>query len=330
MAEIELTGRVLPARACEPAPRDDLLRVLTMAWLDSQPSGHTKAAYERDLKSWLGWCEGIGVHPLRIAKPDVDNWISAQRDHGVRPGGPPAAKSSIARRVSVVASWYDYLIESTASDDEPVIRYNPAHTKARPKVDKDHSPTVGLSRSESDRLIAAADADSPRSSAIIRLMLTNAVRASVIAEAEIGSLGHDRGHRTLTMIYKGDKKVRDPLPPPTAEAIDAYLASRGSPASGLLFCTRTGRPVDEPHLRKLVRRLARNAGIPSADNLSPHSLRHTAITEALDATGDLRKAQDLAHHADPRTTRLYDLRRGELDGHAAYVLATRYGTRREQ
>jgi hypothetical protein len=45
-------------------------------------------------------------------------------------------------------------------------------------------------------------------------------------------------------------------------------------------------------------------------------------------TRDLRKAQDLAHHADPRTTRLYDKRRGELDDHAAYVLATRYGTRR--
>ena len=75
-----------------------------------------------------------------------------------------------------------------------------------------------------------------------------------------------------------------------------------------------------------MQRLARKAGIAAADKLSPHSLRHTAITEALDATHDLRKAQDLAGHADPRTTRLYDLRRGELDGHAAYVLATRYGT----
>jgi integrase/recombinase XerD len=88
-------------------------------------------------------------------------------------------------------------------------------------------------------------------------------------------------------------------------------------------------PVAEPYLFRLVRRLAGKARIPAADHISPHSLRHTAITEALEATHDLRKAQDLAGHADPRTTRLYDLRRGQLDGHAAYVLATRYGSSRD-
>jgi hypothetical protein len=60
-----------------------------------------------------------------------------------------------------------------------------------------------------------------------------------------------------------------------------------------------------------------NAGIPAADKLSPHSLRHTAITEILDATGgDLRRAQDFAGHADPRTTRRYDRARHQLDSHA--------------
>jgi len=329
MGDLEVAGRVLPPQTYRPGRRDNELRRLTLAWLGSQPSEHTKAAYERDLRYWLAWCDETSIHPLDARKTDVDNWIARQRDCGVRPDAGPSAKGSIARRVSVVASWYDYIIEDTAASGTPMIEHNPGHTRARPKADKDQSPTVGLNQAESDRLITAADADGPRSSAIIRLMLTNAVRASVIETAQISGLGYDRGHRVLTMIYKGDKKVRDPLPPPTAHAIDAYLESRGWPETGLLFVTRNGKPIDEPHLLKLVQRLARKAGIPSAAQLSPHSLRHTAITETLDATGDLRKAQDLAHHADPRTTRLYDLRRGELDGHAAYVLATRYGARRD-
>jgi integrase/recombinase XerD len=327
VTDLEIAGRVLPALPPLPDGPDELLRRLTAAWLARYKSAHTRTAYQRDLGYWLAWCRECGIHPLHVRMMNVDEWIAWQQQQGIRGDGKPAAPRSIARRVSVTASWYSYLIRNTAEDDEPLITHNPALTDGRPGADKDHSPTVGLTRSESDHLIAAADADGLRSSAIIRLMLTNAVRAAVIETAEVGNLGHDRGHRTLTMIYKGDKTIRDPLPPPTAEAIDAYLASRGSPDSGLLFCTQTGKPVDEPHLRKLVRRLARKAGIPSAEHLSPHSLRHTAITETLDATGDLRKAQDLAHHADPRTTRLYDLRRGELDGHAAYVLATRYGTR---
>lgn len=327
MTDLELTGRVLPALPPLPDGPDELLRRLTAAWLARYKSVHTRTAYERDLSYWLAWCRESGIHPLQARMMNVDEWIAWQQQRGVRGDGKPAAPRSIARRISVTASWYSYLIRNTAEDDEPLITHNPALTDGRPNADKDHSPTIGLSRAEADRLIAAADSDGLRSAAIIRLMLTNAVRAAVIETAEIGSLGHDRGHRVLRMTLKGNRVVSDPLPPATAEAVDAYLEWRGSPASGLIFVTQTGKPVDEPHLRKLVRRLARQAGIPSAEHLSPHSLRHTAITETLDATGDLRKAQDLAHHADPRTTRLYDLRRGELDGHAAYVLATRYGTR---
>lgn len=327
MSDLELAGTVLPAEPAQPSARDDLLARLTGAWLARQESPHTRASYERDLRYWLGWCQARSLHPLDARVMDVDAWLAEQRETGIRPGAGPSARRSIARRRSVVTSWYGYLVLNTAADADPLIDYNPGAPSARPDVDRDHSPTVGLSRTEADRLISAADTDSPRSSAIIRLMLTNAYRCASVIGAQIPDLGHDRGHRVLTTTIKGGHPVRDPLPPGTAAAIDAYLTSRGNPAEGALFVTRTGRPIDEGQLWKLVRRLARNAGIASAEQLSPHSLRRTAITEALDATGDLRKAQDLAHHADPRTTRLYDDGRGKLDGHASYILGTRYGVR---
>lgn len=311
------------------SPQDELLAYLTSAWLGSLKSPHTREAYERDLRSWIAWCQGRGVHPLRARIADTDGWLAMQREHGIRGDGQPSAIRSIARRLSVVASWYDYLISNTAGDEHPLIAHNPAHTKGRPKVNPDESPTVGITRAEADRLIAAAEGHGLRSAAVIRLMLTNACRCSAITTARIEGLSHDRGHRVLTTQVKGGGSKRLPLPPPTAHAIDAYLASRGNPPDGPLFATRTGLPIDRHYLLRLVRLLANRAGIKAADRLTPHSLRHTAVTEVLDATGgDLRKAQDLAGHADPRTTRLYDRRRGELDGHAAYILATRYGADR--
>ncbi len=58
-------------------------------------------------------------------------------------------------------------------------------------------------------------------------------------------------------------------------------------------------------LTDLVRRLARTAGIGAWEQLSPHSLRRSALTFALDAGASLRAVQDYAGHKDPRTTRHY-------------------------
>jgi integrase/recombinase XerD len=54
----------------------------------------------------------------------------------------------------------------------------------------------------------------------------------------------------------------------------------------------------------MVARIATAAGIPR--HISPHSQRHAAITNALDASVPLRDAQIPARHADPRTTEHYD------------------------
>ena len=69
-----------------------------------------------------------------------------------------------------------------------------------------------------------------------------------------------------------------------------------------------------------MKRLAKRAGI--AKRISPHSLRHSFITAALDAGVPLRDVQEAASHADPRTTMRYDRGRESLDRHATYIVAT--------
>ncbi len=50
----------------------------------------------------------------------------------------------------------------------------------------------------------------------------------------------------------------------------------------------------------------------SATTLSPHSFRVAAITNLLTQGVSLEDAQNLANHADPRTTRLYDRRQRKV------------------
>jgi integrase/recombinase XerD len=300
------------------------LAELTTMWLSRQRSAHTRTAYRRDLWQWGDWCAATGRNPLTARPADLDAWIVEQRATGAR--GKPAAESTIARRLSAVASWYGYLVVNTAADPEPLITYNPAQAAARPRVDPDDSSTVGLARPEADRLLAQARADSLTSHALILLLLVAGLRVGSAIDATIEDLGNDRGHRVLNLTVKGGRRRRIPLPPVLAHTIDEMLAERGNPAEGPLFQTPSGLGIYELYVHRLIRRLARRAGLASAGVLSPHSLRHTAITEILDATGgDLRRAQDFAGHADPRTTRRYDRRRDQLDNHGAYLLAGRFG-----
>jgi integrase len=313
-----------------PAVIDDVasrLSALTTTWLAVKKSVHTQRAYQRDLEHWLTHCATTGVDPLTARMADVDAWIVAQRRDGAR-GGRPAAESTVARRVAAVSSWYAYLVANTEDDPTPLATRNPAAHSGRPRIDPDYSPTIGLDATEADRLLRAADEDSATSSALIRLVFTAGLRIGSALHARVEDLGHDAGHRTLDITTKGNRRARIPLPPALADAVADMLTERGNPTTGPLFLTPTGAPVYHMYAYRLVQRLARRAGLPAADKLTPHGLRHTAITAFLDRThGDLRGAQRFAGHADPRTTGRYDRARHGLSDHGAYVLAARFGDR---
>ena len=76
--------------------------------------------------------------------------------------------------------------------------------------------------------------------------------------------------------------------------------------------------MNRPAAARIVARLARRIGC--GKHITPHSLRHSAITAALNAGVSLRDVQEFARHADPRTTIRYDRARHSLDRHASYTV----------
>jgi integrase/recombinase XerD len=136
----------------------------------------------------------------------------------------------------------------------------------------------------------------------------NALRVSEACSADLTDLAVANGHRVVRIVGKGNQPALIPLAPRTARAIDA---ANGERANGPLLARADGSRLDRHAAGRIVRRLARRAGIDKP--ISPHSLRHAAITAALDAGCSLRDVQDFARHADPRQTRRYDRVRGALD-----------------
>jgi integrase/recombinase XerD len=178
------------------------------------------------------------------------------------------------------------------------------------------SHATALDRNELGAVLVAAGLGPPAEHALISLLALNGLRVSEATGADIEHLGLERGHRTLVITRKGGKVVTIPLAPRTARAIDLATGER---TEGPLFVTGDGRRLDRHGAARIVRRVARRAGI--ARHVSPHTLRHAFITAALDAGVPLRDVQEAASHADPRTTMRYDRARTSLDRHATYIVA---------
>ncbi len=120
----------------------------------------------------------------------------------------------------------------------------------------------------------------------------------------------------LHLVGKGNKPATMPVTVPVLRVLEAC---RGQRTSGpLIRRPVSGMPIDRRDVYRMVARIAKAAQIPR--HISPHSQRHAAITNALDAGVPLRDAQILAGHADPRTIEHYDRARGNLDRHGVHFL----------
>ena len=276
---------------------------VTVGFLLGYDKAHTRSAYHSDLRCFATWCSQGGIDPLAVRRAHLDGYARSLEAEGL-------ASSSVARRLSVISGLFRYAYE------EGYVAHNPAAHVRRPRVGDD-SPTLGLDLAEARRFLQAAATAGPRDHALVCLLLLNGLRVSEVCTAQVTDLSSERGHRVLRVARKGGRRDLVPLAPRTLAAVDEHLEER---TDGFLVLANNFGPLNRFQATRAIRRLTRAADITK--HISPHSLRHTAVTLALDAGVPLRDVQDMAGHADPRTTRRYDRARKSLDRHATYTLAS--------
>jgi integrase/recombinase XerD len=265
--------------------------------------GATRDAYALDLRQFVAWCEDHYLELFSLRRSDIECYARTLEERG-------RARATVARRLCTVAGFYRY------AEEEGLLTLSPAVHVRRPRLDYE-SHAIGLDRNEVGALLVAAGLGPAVEHALISLLALNGLRVSEATGANIEALGLERGHRTLTILRKGGKIVTIPLAPRTARAVDLAIGER---AAGPIFTGSNGARLDRHGAARIVRRVARRAGITKP--IGPHTLRHAFITAALDAGVPLRDVQEAASHADPRTTMRYDRARVSLDRHATYIVST--------
>src|SRR5487761_367682 len=266
-------------------------------------SGLTREASSLDLRQFVTWCDQHNIHLFQARRADIECFGRNLEARG-------RARATVSRRLCTVAGFYRYAVEEELLDHSPAV-----HVR-RPRLDYE-SHATGLDRNEVGALLVAAGLGPSAEHALISLLALNGLRVSEATGANIEALGLERGHRALTILRKGGKVVTIRLAPRTARAVDLAIGER---CEGAIFLSADGKRLDRHGAARIVRRVARRAGITKS--VGPHTLRHAFITAALDAGVPLRDVQEAASHADPRTTMRYDRARVSLDRHAPYIVST--------
>lgn len=296
-----------------PAVRTGQLRDRTAAaWLRSKHAGHTQEAYRRDITAYFAWADEFDVDVLAAVQIHLDGYrhhLETAEHRGRRRAKSDLQPATVARKLSTVSSFYRYAVR------QGVALVNPVADVDRPAV-ADESMTAGLDVDEVGRLLDAAERTGPRARALVLMLLGLGLRVSELVAADTGHLSREGGRMVLRVTRKGGKQQRLGVPDAAARALDAYIGPRRGP----LFLDRAGRErITRRQVDYLLRALATAAAITT--RISPHSLRHTAATLALNAGAPLRDVQVQLGHARPSTTARYDRARRDLNNDAARALA---------
>ena len=267
-------------------------------------SGRTAETYKETIDQFFGWC----FSENNITVFDIERNKANEYRHSLEERG--LAPATIARHISIVSAFYEFCL------DEEVVIANPMRRVGRPRLSGDSS-TNGLTRDEASRLLEEAKLTSKREHLIVAFLLLSGLRVSELCGLQIEDVGYNRGHRVATIHGKGGKVRNAPMSDLTSELFDDYVSKR---KSGPVFPGRNpGEALTRHVVGRIIKQLAKGCGIKS--RISPHSLRHSFVTLALDSGAALRDVQDAAGHASPETTRRYDRSRHNLDRHPTYRLA---------
>lgn len=241
---------------------------------------------------------------MSARRPDIETWLRAVADRGL-------ARSTVAVHYDAVASIYRLAYHEELIDKDPCARVT------RPKVHTELQHREVLSALEFAVYLAAARELGPNEHAIAVLGGMMGLRATEMASLTVESLSTVRGYTVVTFIGKGDKPAKMPVPIPAISAIQDVVAGR---ETGPLLRTQSGAGMDRRSVFRAVRRTAKAAGITRP--ISPHALRRTVGTVALNQGIPLRDVQRMLRHVrSDSTLRSYDIAGDQLERHASHQVA---------
>lgn len=165
---------------------------------------------------------------------------------------------------------------------------------------------IVLEKDEIEALRKALNTRCPtglRNRAMIEAMYGAGLRVSEVLNLRSGDI---RWRDGIVEVHEG-KGARDrnvPVKDETLAWLQAWKEKRPKRARRF-FCTLQGRPVAARYVQAMVKRMAHRADLERAQNVTPHTLRHSYATHMLNGGFTIREVQELLGHSNVATTQIY-------------------------
>lgn len=288
----------------------ELLRLRFLEWLEAiQFSPKTRVNYARDVKLFLDWLSAntdvasvAEVTPQHLQQYQIALYQQAQGEDGGEVKS--LAVGTQACKLAAVKKFCEWLLA------EQQIAHNPASMLQSPRRARTLPRNV-LTQEEARALIESTPTRKPRDirdRAMLEVLYCTGLRRAELIDLQIYDL--DLGAATLRIEQgKGHRTRLVPLTSSAMAALKLYLDearslwAKAANQTDLFVSTRSGGPLDDADIVRIVRKAAKRAGLTK--HVTPHTLRHSCATHLLQGHADIRQIQKLLGHRRLSSTEIY-------------------------
>jgi integrase/recombinase XerD len=260
----------------------------------------TATTYRAGVKRFLAWAVDQGS----VTDDTIREWKGALLADGRKPG-------TVNTWLAGVRAFFAWAVGARRLPHNPAASVKGARRKGTSQKHK----RSDLTNDEVRRVLAATDrttAAGKRDCAILALMAYTAARTVELHRADLDDLATEAGQLVLHVRGKGHVEADDLIViahPQAANALHDWLSVRGDRA-GALFTSLSdrsrGKRMSLQAYRAMWLHAKKTAGVrDKAGTKTLHSLRHTAISNAVRHGAPVQKVQAMARHANIQTTMIY-------------------------
>lgn len=257
-------------------------------------SRNTITAYKNDLDGFISFCDETKVSdPGKITIKLVKRYLVNLNSYGLD-------RSTIARKMTSLRVFFDYLVETEAIDYNYIRDIkNPKYQRKLPDIvsEQEFNYTSELAKDS-----AANGYKVFLHAAILELLYGCSLRVSEVCSVRSDDIDLVRG--SLRVTGKGAKIRIVPVGKKSLTILQQYMDIRqGFSVDPVFLINSNGRRVNQQYVYRLVRKLL--SVTTDIKKKSPHVLRHSSATHMLDNGADLLAIKEILGHENLSTTQIY-------------------------